>query len=403
VRRGEGSQPPNADVFAEATTNLSRTVLFLHSSAGLYGADRQLLTLAAGLDRDRYEPVVVLPERGELAPLLEEAGVEVRLQPLAVLRRSLVSPYGAASTAARVVRDRMALSRLARRHDVALIHSNTSVVLGGGPAARRAGVPHVLHVREIYAGAAGRAGEALWPRMRSRILSADAVVCISAAVAAQFEGAPNVHLIRDCLARRPEPADRGAARAELEIEPDAFVVALIGRVSDWKGQQLLAQALAEPTLAEIGAIGLVAGDAYRGGEHVEAELAALGEQLGLGGRLRLLGFHDDVNSLLGASDAVAIPSTRPEPLGQITLEAAWAERPVVGSAHGGLPELVSDGETGLLVEPGDAAALARALRELADDRDRALAMGRAAAGAVREQVGCERMLDEVQALYERLA
>jgi hypothetical protein len=73
---------------------LPRKVLFLHSSAGLYGADRQLLTLAGGLDRDRYEPLVVLPERGELAPLLEEAGVEVLPQPLAVLRRSLASPAG---------------------------------------------------------------------------------------------------------------------------------------------------------------------------------------------------------------------------------------------------------------------------------------------------------------------
>ena len=358
---------------------MPRTVLLLHSSAGLYGADRQLLTLAAGFDRDRYEPLVVLPERGELAPLLEQGGVEVLLQPLAALRRSLASPAGAASTAARVVRDRMALSRLARRHRVALIHSNTSVLLGGGPAARRAGVPHVLHVREIYAGAAGRAGEALWPRLRARILGADAVVCISEAVAAQFGDASNVHLIRDCLARRPEEADRADARRALEVEPDAFVVALIGRVSDWKGQRLLARALAEPALAEVGAVGLVAGNAYAGNEQAEAELAALGEELGLGRRLRLLGFRDDVGTVLGASDAIAIPSLRPEPLGQVTLEAAWAGLPVVGSAHGGLPELVRDGETGVLVEPGDAAALAGALRELADDRDRARRLGEAAA------------------------
>jgi glycosyltransferase involved in cell wall biosynthesis len=381
---------------------LPRTVLFLHSSAGLYGADRQLLTLAGGLDRSRYEPLVVLPERGELAPLLEEAGVEVLLQPLAVLRRSLASPAGAASTAARVVRDRMALSRLARRHGAALIHSNTSVVLGGGPAARRAGVPHVVHVREIFAGAAGRAGDALWPRLRGRILGADAVVCISEAVAEQFGGAPNIHLIRDCLARRPAETDRPDARRAMEIPPDAFVVALIGRVSDWKGQELLARALAEPELAEIGAVGLVAGDAYAGNEQAEGELAALAKELGLGGRLQLLGFRDDVGTLLGASDAVAIPSLRPEPLGQVALEAAWAGRPVVGSAHGGLPELVRDGETGLLVEPGDPAALAGALRELADDRERARRLGDAGAQAARDHGGCDQMLAAVQALYDRV-
>jgi glycosyltransferase involved in cell wall biosynthesis len=381
---------------------LARTVLILHSSAGLYGADRQLLTLAGGLDRNRYEPLVVLPERGELAPLLEEAGAEVLLQPLAALRRSLASPTGAASTVARVVRDRMALSRVARRHGAALIHSNTSVLLGGGPAARRAGVPHVVHVREIYPGAAGRAAETLWPRLRARILSADAVVCISEAVAAQFDGAPNVHLIRDCLARRPVEADEAKARRAMEIAPDAFVVALIGRVSDWKGQRLLARALAEPALAEVGAVGLVAGDAYSGNEQAEAELAALGEELELGGRLRLLGFRDDVETVLGACDAVAIPSLRPEPLGQVALEAAWAGLPVVGAAHGGLPELIRDGETGMLVEPGDAAALAGALRRLADDRERAQTMGREAARRARERAGCAPMLEAVHALYDRV-
>jgi glycosyltransferase involved in cell wall biosynthesis len=381
---------------------LRRTVLFLHSSAGLYGADRQLLTLAGGLDRDRYEPLVVLPERGELAALLEQTGVEVLLQPLAVLRRSLASATGAASTAARVVRDRMALSRLARRHEVALIHSNTSVVLGGGPAARRAGVPHMVHVREIYAGAAGRAGDALWPRLRARILGADAVVCISEAVAAQFDGAPNVHLVRDCLARRPAEADRAEARRALEIAPDAFAVALVGRISDWKGQRLLARALAEPELAEIGAIGLVAGDAYAGNEQAEAELAGLADELGVGPRLRLLGFRDDVETVLGASDAVVIPSLRPEPLGQVALEAGWAGLPVVGSAHGGLPELIRDGETGVLVEPGDVTALAAALRELADDRERAQRLGAAAARAAREHGDCERMVGALQELYDRV-
>jgi glycosyltransferase involved in cell wall biosynthesis len=382
---------------------VARTVLFLHSSAGLYGADRQLLTLASGLDRSRFTPVAVLPEQGPLAPLLEKAGVKLEFQPLAVLRRTLASPGGAASTVARVARDRMALGRLAKRHSAALIHSNTSVVLAGGPAARRAGVPHVVHVREIYEGAAGKGAEALWPKLRDRIQEADALVCISDAVAAQFPGAGNVHVIRDCLAREPVTSVGAVVRKAMKIENHAFVVALIGRISDWKGQDVLARALAEPALKELGAVGLVIGDAYPGHEQAETDLAALAQELGLGDRLRLLGFRDDIGTLLGASDAVAIPSVRPEPLGQVALEAAWAGLPVVGTAHGGLPEVVRDGETGLLVPPGDHEALARALRELADDRERAKALGEAGSRAIRDSGGCAQMLTEIQALYERLA
>jgi glycosyltransferase involved in cell wall biosynthesis len=381
---------------------LARTVLFLHSSAGRYGADLQLLSLAGGLDQARYRALAVLPERGELGPLLEDAGVEVVTHPLAVMRRVLASSAGALGTVARLAGDRRRLSRLARKRDVAVVHSNTSVVLSGQAVARGAGAPHVVHVREIYEGAGGRAGAALWPYLRRRLLRADAVVCISEAVAAQLGGAPRVSVIHDGLPRVPHPAERGAARAALGLPADGFAVALLGRLSDWKGQDVLARALAEPPLREIGAEGLVAGDPFPGNENVERELGALAAELGLGDRFRLLGFREDVDTVLGAADAVAVPSTRAEPLGLVALEAAAAGLPVVASAQGGVTEVVRDGETGLLVAPGDHAALAGALRGLADDPDKASRLGEAAAKDVRERFGRERMIAEVQATYDRV-
>jgi glycosyltransferase involved in cell wall biosynthesis len=379
-----------------------RTVLFLHSSAGRYGADMQLLLLAGGVDRSRWRPVVVLPERGALAGPLEESGVGVYVHPLAVLRRGLASPRGAASVARRLVRDRRTLSRLARRLGTAIVHSNTSVVLAGQAVARRSGARHVLHLREIYEGAGGRAGALLWPLMRRRLLDADAIACISDAVAAQLRPAPHVHVVSDGLARVPRRIDRSRARAALGVPVEPFAVALLGRVSDWKGQDVLARALAEPALADIGAVGLVAGDAFPGNERYELALDRLRERLDLGDRLRLLGFRDDVETVLGAADAVAVPSRRPEPLGLVALEAAAIGLPVVAAAHGGLTEALRDGETGLLVPPGDHRALARALRELADHPDLGRRLGSAAARDVRERFAPERTLAEVELLYDRL-
>ena len=74
---------------------MARTVLYVHSSAGRYGADRQLLAMAAGLDPERFRAVAVLPEAGPLAGDLQAAGVEVIVRPqLAVLRRALFTPWG---------------------------------------------------------------------------------------------------------------------------------------------------------------------------------------------------------------------------------------------------------------------------------------------------------------------
>ena len=381
---------------------MPRTVLYLHSSAGLDGADRQLLALAGGLDGARYRPLVALPERGELVPLLEEAGVEVVVAPMAVLRRRLLSARGAAAILRRWAGDRRRVGRLAAGRGVSLVHSNTTVVLSGHAIARAARAPHLVHVREIYEGAAGTAGRWAWPLQRRRLERADALACVSRATAAQFGPSAPSAVIHDGLVRVPTPAPRETARERLGLDPASFVVALIGRISDWKGQDLLARALATPALTTVGAVGVVAGDAHPGHEDQARVLEALGRRLGVGDRLHLLGFRHDLDTVLGAADAVAVPSKRPDPLPNSALEAAAAGLPVVAAAHGGLPEIVADGSTGRLVVPGDHHALATALRDLADDPEGSRRLGAAAARDVRERFSLPRLLDSVQRLYDAL-
>jgi glycosyltransferase involved in cell wall biosynthesis len=116
----------------------------------------------------------------------------------------------------------------------------------------------------------------------------------------------------------------------------------------------------------------------------------------------MLGFRTDPEQVLASVDAVAVPSTRPDPFPNSALEALAAGKPVVAAAHGGLPEMIKDGETGLLVEPGNPSALANALRRLADDPALCHRMGQAAATDARNRFGVERMLDEIEAVYAQL-
>src|SRR4051812_20824041 len=199
---------------SRAASSRPRTVLLLHSSAGRYGADLQLLAIATGLDRSRWRALVVLPERGELGPLLDDAGVEVAVGPLAVLRRGLMNPRGIAAMARGAPRQRRALGRLAAEHGAALVHSNTSVVLGG----HGLGLPHLVHVREIYTGVGGYAGELAWPLLRRRLEEADALACVSQAVADQFSSLAFV--LHDGLVRVPRPLPREEARAALGVPAD---------------------------------------------------------------------------------------------------------------------------------------------------------------------------------------
>jgi glycosyltransferase involved in cell wall biosynthesis len=182
------------------------------------------------------------------------------------------------------------------------------------------------------------------------------------------------------------------------VPADAFAVAALGRLSSWKGQDLLIRAVARVP----GIVALIAGDAWRGEERRARELAELATSLGAGDRVRLLGFRDDVGTVLGAADVVAVPSTQPDPLPNSALEAAAAGCCVVAAAHGGLPEIIRDGQTGVLVAPRDVQALAGALAALRDDPDRTRALGAAAAADVRERFAADRLLDGIHALYDRV-
>ena len=302
-----------------------------------------------------------------------------------------------------VARDRRELGALARRRGVALVHDNTSVVMSGAAVARRADVPHLVHVREIYAGAGGRTAAALWPLMRARLLRADALVCISSAVARQFSGSDRTRVIKDGLPRSPRPRDRREARASFDLPDERPAVALVGRVSEWKGQDVLLHALSAIPLVERGAVALIAGDSAPGAEELGRRLELLAGRLGVAERVRWLGFRPDVDDVWAAADVAVVPSTRPEPLGLVAMEAAAAGVPVVAAAHGGVAEVVCDGETGLLVPPGDAPALAAAVRVLADDPDLAARMGRAGQQRVKEHFDPQTMVAELQDLYDELA
>lgn len=359
-----------------------RTVLYVHSSSGRYGADRQLALIATGLDPERYRPLVVLPFDGPLAEDLGAAGVEVVIHRVAVLRRKRPELRGGARE----------LARLARRHDVALFHSNTSVVLSGAIAAFLARRPHVWHVREIYS----RFGRA-WPPYRRVLETANALPCVSRATAAQFGSATVIH---DGLATNPTRSPDG--RRALGLPDGVPVIAVLGRISDWKGQDVLVRALASPELRQRGALGLVAGDVWPGAEDRRDRVLALADALGVGERLRLVGFRDDVDSVYGAADIVAVPSTQPDPLPGSAIEAAAAGCAVIGANHGGLPDIIRDGETGVLVKPGDAASLASVAAELIDSPSERERLGTAAAVDVRERFAPERLLTSIQTLYDEL-
>ena len=159
-------------------------------------------------------------------------------------------------------------------------------------------------------------------------------------------------------------------RTQLGIN-DVPVVGVFSRLSYWKGQHILLEAI--KNLPEVHA--LLVGEALFGEEEYVTELKALANLPELAGRVHWLGFRDDVPVLMKACDLIAHTSTEPEPFGRVIVEGQLAQRPVIATAAGGAIELIQDGVNGRLVPPGNAQALGKTIEELLNEPITATKLG----------------------------
>lgn len=183
------------------------------------------------------------------------------------------------------------------------------------------------------------------------------------------------------------------APADLGIPDGAFVVGYVGRLDAEKGTDLLAAAWPRINAAVPDAHLALAGIGK-----LEGTLRA---ELGDDPRVHFLGFRRDVASLIKAADLVVVPS-RSEAFGYAAAEAMAAGVPVVAARVGGLPEVLVDGETGLLVAPESPDAIADGVISLARDPERRRAFGQAGQARVRDRFSLTRVLDEYEALLQRM-
>lgn len=380
-------------------------ILFFHWNGDLYGASRSLLRLTARLARAKHLPVVVLGNRGPLAALLTASGVEVRHTRwmAAIERTDLRSPVGLARLLARIlVSIPVSCVHIARvRPD--LVHTNASVVLTPGIAARLMGRPHVWHIRETFIEFPG-----MWKAFQ-RFVSAvsSRIVCISESVASQFDPPirhRKVEVVHNGIPRSEvvpsDPERLARLRTHWRLE-NAVTVGVVGRINlARKGQHLLVAAAARLVDSHPTARFLVVGSPYPGKEEEELGLRELIREEGLEDRFVLTGEMGDLPLIYGLLDILVVPSPLPEPFGNTAPEAMAYGVPVVGSRLGGTAEIVEHGVTGYLFPPGDAGALAACLDVLLGDRRRRLGMGEAGRRAFAERFEFERCYGGMTSIFE---
>jgi len=383
-----------------------KTILFLDHSAKMGGGEIALLGLVRALDRSRFTPVVALASAGPLVEKLRAAGVETHVLPLdrSIVEarkdnlgyKSLFRLRQASLCVAYAVR----LARFARRHGVHLIHTNSlKADVYGGLAGRIAHIPVLWHVRDTI-------GDGYLPASLASLFLF-LIKILPQQVIANSESTRR-HL-KPSHAEAVPVVYSGVSDERMVASgpPGPFlggpqIVALVGRIADWKGQHIFIQAAALVRDRFPQARFQIIGAPLFGEYEYERFLHQMVCDLGLEDHVKFLGFREDVPALLAQADIVVHASTLGEPFGQVVIEGMAAGKPVIATDGGALPEIVIPNETGLLVPMGDAPAMAEAMRTLLSDPVRAAAMGVAGRQRVRERFTIAHTARKLEGIYEYL-
>lgn len=339
--------------------------VFLASDAPfLGGAEVAIERLAQGLIAAGHEVLLAVGHKGPVLDRFRDLKLPCVHAPMPLTDKWKVVQY---------LWSRLRLTGLMTRFRPDIVHSNdlpTHQIVSD--AARRLPVPRICHHRWIFPrdgidwlNKFGAHRHLFVSKALMEMLCAESAKLAASSRAVVHDGLP--------LPAAPTDLARRQARADLGLGQDKMLVLFAGQIIERKGVADLLRAWSEIQARHAKRADLViAGDDLAGKGAYRAEMEKLARDLG--SSARFVGFQKDVARWLIACDMAVVPSHE-EPLGNATLEAMAQARPVIGSNVGGIPEMIADGETGLLVPPKDPPALAEAIESLLVDPTRCISLG----------------------------
>ena len=349
-----------------------KTILYLHAGAEMYGADKILLELVTGLDKTKFRPVVILPTDGILREKLEKAEIKVHVISYPILRRKYFNPKGIINYISNYRNKSNAIIDYLNQNNIKvdILHVNTLAVLEGIRLKKKLHVPLIWHVHEIIT----------HPQIVNKFLCrcvnryADKAIVVSGPVKKHLvsngvnpEKVAVIHNGIDSNVFSPN-VNSDYLYDEWNIPKNAIKIGMIGRVNNWKGQYDFLDALA-PLLNEFNNLYLfIVGSAFEGQEWRIKKLKNKINTFSHNDRIIFSEFRKDNYAVEHFFDILILPSTSPDPLPTVVLEAMGCGKAVIGYAHGGITEMVQDGYNGKLVPPLNKVALKKAVKKCIESK-----------------------------------
>ncbi|HIE27734.1 TPA: glycosyltransferase family 1 protein [Candidatus Poribacteria bacterium] len=387
------------------------TILFYDAYTVFYGAQKSMYLLIKSIEKRRYRCLVLCSGPGPLADNLGNLeGVEIHIiSPGQYLQRSKEKNVVSANITNKILfvisylRYTFQLINFLKRQHVKIIYNNNiRALLLTGLAAKLTRTRLVLHIRNNSIRPNNSFLQKIGFLLPDRILvnSDFAKQNISSQLPDSRE-VTTVYSGIDCAEFSPQ-LRRKDVRPEFNIAPSDFVVGLIAYLVPAKGQEYFLEAAADIHRDYPKVKFLLVGDVPHGGDRsYKLKLKELASRLKLDNCVIFAGYRDDIPDILAMLGLSVLPSLS-EGLPRAVLESMAMAKPVIGTNVGGIPELIENGRTGIIVPPRNSKALAQAMRKILDEPDESQRMGQVGREKISNYFMIEPICRQVESIFEEL-
>jgi len=381
-------------------------ILYLNPTSEVGGAERSLLDLLKHLDEEKYRPVVCIPSEGKLIWEARRMGVETKVIPFHPEISKLSREYGnrwyirLLLTPWYLVPTILEIAWFVRSRDIDVIVTNgIKCHFIGSMVSLTTRTKLIWHVRDLI--------EKGWLKWALRFMGRyfpDKIITNSNAVGSMFPGNKRKETVYNGIdLSHFRPGINGKKiRSEFNVGRDTKLIGTIGHLAPLKGYEELTDAMVELVREGCNVKLAIVGEAiYQNSNSYKQRLLSLVYSKGLKDRVIFAGFREDIPELLASFDIFVLPS-RSEGFGRVNLEAMAMGKPVISTSVGGIPEVVLDGVTGILVPPENSGDLAHGILRLLNDAQLRKSLGSEGRKRVEEHFTVQAHAERIQEIYENI-
>ena len=322
----------------------TKKILLLHSSNDMYGASRIVLQVIDILIKAKYEVFVILPYEGVLNKIITDKGASCSVYNLGVFRKKYMNLKGLYNRFLKIKKAKNHIANYIDKQRIDLLYTSTSVIISGGLAAKKSGIPSISHVHEIpTSNKLYEIFSGLFLRYFSKT-----VIVVSNSVAKHWQP----YLKRNQLFKVYNGIIFPFTNASFNTKSETvqnITVTSIARLIPYKGHKYFIEVAKELIKLNDQYQFLIVGDTFLGYESYEEELKILVSENDLHQNIHFLGYRSDVQAILAKTDLFFHPSIAPDPLPTVLFEAIKMKVPLVATKLGGAVEILDNGNCGLLV------------------------------------------------------